>query len=105
MRSIFATSLDLEMSSMKMKLPNEVNRDEEITKLRNVQEKYFMDLFANQSRDANRAFNLSSLARLSADVGSDAAQLCLELLEDIDNEYHMPILGKDRSFVVSLLIS
>ena len=105
MRSIFATSLDLELSSMKMKLPNEVNRDEEITKLRNVQEKYFMDLFANQSRDANRAFNLSSLARLSADVGSDAAQLCLELLEDIDNEYHMPILGKDRSFVVSLLIS
>ena len=105
MRSIFATSLDLEMSSMKMKLPNEVNRDEEITKLRNVQEKYFMDLFANQSRDANRAYNLSSLARLSADVGSDAAQLCLELLEDIDNEYHMPILGKDRSFVISLLVS
>lgn len=98
MRSIFATSLDLEISSMKMKLPNEVKRDEEIQKLQNVQEKYFMDLFANQSRDANRAFNLSSLARLSADVGSDAAQLCLELLEDIDNEYHMPILGRGMNF-------
>ena len=48
MRSIFATSLDLEMSSMKMKLPNEENQNEEISKLRNVQEKYFMDLFANQ---------------------------------------------------------
>ena len=48
MRSIFATSLDLEMSSMKMKLPNEENRNEEISKLQNVQEKYFMDLFANQ---------------------------------------------------------
>ena len=51
-----------------------------------------------KSRDPNRAFNLSSLARLSADVESDAAQLCLELLEDIDNEYHMPILAKDLKF-------
>ena len=105
MRSIFATSLDLEISSMKMKLPNEVNRDEEIQKLQNVQEKYFMDLFANQSRDANRAFNLSSLARLSADVGSDAAQLCLELLEDIDNEYHMPILGRGMNFRTASLLN
>jgi len=48
-----------------------------------------------KSHDPNRAFNLSSLARLSADIESDAAQLCLELLEDIDNEYHMPILAKD----------
>jgi len=98
MRSIFATSLDLEMSSMKMTLPNEENRHEEISKLRNVQEKYFMDLFANQSPDQNRAFNLSSLARLSADVESDAAKLCLELLEDIDNDYHMPILAKDTKY-------